>query len=253
MELDTTGVSREDLVIQVVCELVDWADGGWLQAVESYRGLRSVDRSSTPEALAVHGLSEDVLLGNKLELALLHNLVERAACLVSRHPRFTAKKLHSLVPACLGKRWYEYPAHIQGYPGATFPATERMSVMAGRAESFGYGRRHQLSELLDIDGEQHVLVFDEEGPPEVSVRFGRRKVLGGFAEALLKCEVGTRFRLHGKEGYDFITGYCNDGPAYRERAFRLATTPSNLELVSDRHLDIYLKQIEGMTYHLALK
>jgi hypothetical protein len=128
-----------------------------------------------------------------------------------------------------------------------------MEVMIGNTESFGYGRCHPLSELLDIDAEQYSLVFDEDGPPEVSVRFGSRKVLCGFAEALLKCAVGTPFRLHGKEGYDFITGYCNDGPAFRERAFRLANTPSNLELVENHPLDVYLQRIEGLTYFLALK
>lgn len=103
-----------------------------------------------------------------------------------------------------------------------------MAVLLGEVKSFGYGRRHLLTELLTIPLDSHTLVFDEDGPPQVNVRFGRRKVLEGFPEALLKCVVGTRFRLHGAENYDFITAYCQDGAAYRERAFRLATTPSNL-------------------------
>lgn len=253
VELDTTGVRREDRPIHIVGKLVDRLEDGQLTVVASYAGLRQPDRPSTPEAFAVHGLPEEMLRGAVLDLTRLRELVASAACIISRNPRFTAKKLHALVPECLSKRWYEYPSRIQGYPGERFPANERMDVMIGNVESFGYGRLHPLTELMDIDARQYSVVFDEDGPPEVSVRFGRRKVLGGFAEALLKCEVGTPFRLHGKDGYDFITGYCNDGPAFRERAFRLANTPSNMELVEAHHLDVYLERIEGLTFFLALK
>lgn len=253
VELDTTGVRREDRPIYIVCKLVDQSEDGQLVVAASYAGFQQPDHPSTPEAFAVHGLTEDLLRGKQLDLTNLRELVGSAACVVSRNPKFTARKLHAFIPECLDKRWYEYPSRIQGYPGARFPANERVEIMIGNAESFGYGRRHPLAELLHIDAERYDLVFDEEGPPEVSVRFGRRKVLGGFAEALLKCTVGTPFRLHGKEGYDFITGYCNDGPAFRERAFRLANTPSNMELVDNHHLDVYLERIEGLTYFLAVK
>ncbi|MGV8941498.1 MAG: hypothetical protein ACOH1P_08165 [Lysobacter sp.] len=253
VELDTTGVSREDRPIHVVCRLVDQSEDGELIIVASYTGFQVAERPSTPESFAVHGLTEDLLRGKELDLPRLREMVADAACIISRYPRFTAKKLHAFIPECLDKRWYEYPSRIQGYPGASFPANERIEVLIGNAESFGYGRCHPLTELLDINAEQYELVFDEDGPPEVSVRFGRRKVLGGFAEALLRCAVGTPFRLHGKEDYDFITGYCNDGPAFRERAFRLATTPSNLQLVHDHHRGVYLERIEGLSYFLALK
>jgi len=253
IELDTTGVSREDQPIQVVCKLVDRSEDGHLKVIAEYSGYQQAERPSTPEALAVHGLSEDLLRGNELDVTRLGELVAGASSIISRNPRFTAKKLHALVPECLSKRWYEYPSRIQGYPGARFPANERMEVMIGNANSIGFGRCHPLTELLNIDAERYDLVFDEDGPPEVSVRFGNRKVLGGFAEALLKCEVGTRFRLYSKEDYDFITGYCNEGPAFRERAFRLANTPSNMDLVRKHHLDVYLNRIEGLTYFLSVE
>lgn len=253
VELDTTGISREDHLIHVVCRLVDKTESGPPEVVAEYSGQQYSERPSTIEAFAVHGLTRHALLGKELDLRRLRELVASSACIVSRNPKFTAKKLHALVPECLNRRWYEYPARIQGYPGAHFPANERMEVLIGNVESFGYGRRHPLSELLAINAEQYTLVFDEGGPPEVSLRFGRRKVLGCFADALLKCEVGARFRLHGAEDYDFITGYCNDGPAYRERAFRLSTTSSNLELVRNQQLDVYLDRIDGLTYFLAVK
>lgn len=253
VELDTTGVRREDMPIQAVCKLVDRSGNGELVVIASYAGFQQPNHPSSPEAFAVHGLSEELLRGHALDLARLRELVAGAACIISRNPKFTAKKLHVFIPECLTKRWYEYPCRIQGYPGARFPANERMEVMIGNMESFGYGRRHPLTELLDIDAEQYSLVFDEDGPPEVLVRFGRRKVLVGFAEALLKCAVGTPFRLHGKDDYDFITGYCDAGPAFRERAFRLANTPSNMELVENDHLDIYLKRVEGLTYFLGVR
>lgn len=253
VELDTTGVQREDEVIHVAAALVDHIPDGKPTIVDAYYGFRESPRPCTPEALAYHGLTAERLRGQAIDLGRLRDLVGRAGTLISRNPRFTARKLHALVPACLDKRWYEYPYRIQGPPGEIFPADARLEVLLGRRESFGYGRLHPLSLLAQIDAEDYILVFDEDGPPSVSVRFGRRKVLEGFAEALLKCEPGTRFRLHGQPGYDFITGYCHDGPAFRERAFRLAPTPANFELVDRHHLDVYLERVTGLTYHLALR
>lgn len=138
------------------------------------------------------------------------------------------------MPACLAKRWHDFPAQIQGFPGEPFPAHERLAVLTGRVESFGYGRLHPLADLNAIRAESYTLVFYEDGPPEVKVKFGRRKILHGFPETMIKCVVGNRFRLHGSQDYDFITAYCQDGAAYRERAFRLVTTPSNLDLVESR-------------------
>ena len=140
VELDTTGVSREDRPIHVVCRLVDQSENGELLVVASYSGFQGGNRPSTPEAFAVHGLADDLLWGKELDLTRLRELVAGAACIISRHPRFTAKKLHAFIPECLDKRWYEYPSRIQGYPGARFPANERMEVMIGKAESFGFGR-----------------------------------------------------------------------------------------------------------------
>lgn len=252
VELDTTGVGREDVVIHVAGVLVDLDADGRPEMVAQYVGLQEPPWPSKPDALAYHGLRAELLQGKSIDIAKLAELVGQASTVISRHPKITARKLHALVPGCLEKTWYEYPDRIQGYPGEIFPALRRMQVLIGEVESFGYGRLHTLGNLLSIDAEQYTLVFDEDGPPQVTVKFGRRKVLEGFPEAMLKCQEGTRFRLHGAEGYDFITGYCNDGPAFRERAFRLATTPSNLELVDRHHLHVYLEKIEGLTYHLAL-
>lgn len=252
IELDTTGVDRHDQVIRVECALVDQRPDGTLNVVSRYSGFEQPSLPISPAAYAVHGLTEEKLRGRTIHHVRLEALVSRAASIISRHPSFTAKKLHALVPGCLAKRWYEYPARIQGFPGDPFPADARMAVLLGEVKSFGYGRRHLLTELLTIPLDSYTLVFDEDGPPQVNVKLGRRKVLEGFPDAMLKCAVGTRFRLHGAEDYDFITGYCNDGPAYRERAFRLATTPSNLALVEARQT-VYLERVDGLTYHLALK
>ncbi len=63
-------------------------------------------------------------------------------------------------------------------------------------------------------------------------------------EALLKCVEGDRFRFHGKEGYDFITAYCDSGDAYRDRA-SACKQPSNLALSGTW---AYLQKIKGNEY-----
>ncbi len=231
VELDTTGVSREDGVIHAVAVLVQQRQGGEVVVGDAYVGFQQPERESTAEAFEAHGIGRERLNGKSLDISRLSELVGRAASIVSRSPTFSAKKLHTLAPECLNKRWYPYPYQVQNWRWEHFPASTRMAIMCGEVENDGYGRVHPLSELASIDARSYELVFGEAGPPEVSVTFGRRKIVGSFPEALLKCVVGDSFRFHGKEGYDFITAYCGSGDAERERAFRLAPTHSNLELV----------------------
>lgn len=245
VEVDTTGVSLEDHVIHVVAVLVQQGQEGEVLVEDAYAGFQQPGRESTKEAFRAHGIGMGRLEGQSLDIQRLGDLVSRATSIVSRSPRFNAKKLHALVPECLDKRWYPYPYQIQNWRWEHFPASTRMSIMCGEAENDGYGRVHPLSELASIDARTYELVFGEGGPPEVSVKFGRRKNVGSFPEALLKCVVGDSYRFHGKEGYDFITAYCGSGDADRERAFRLATTPSNLELVGR---SATLMRIDGPTY-----
>ncbi|MCO7473053.1 hypothetical protein [Stenotrophomonas maltophilia] len=254
IELDTTGVEREDQPIHVVAWLVDRTETGGVTVVAKYAGFQEPDRPSNPVALQYHGLSGDVLRGQEMPLARLRHIVSKAVSIVSRSPGFTAKKLHALVPDCLDKRWYVFPDRIQNWTRGSFSASERMKIMTGQVENVGVGRCHALSELLKIDARAYELVFDEDGPPAVTVKLGRHNVLEAFPEAMLACQVGTRFRLHGKEGYDFITGYCDaEGPAFRQRAFRLANTPASLALAMGNDKWVYLNRIEGLTYHLGLQ
>ncbi len=252
IELDTTGVEREDRPIHVVAWLADRTETGDVIIVAKYAGFQEPDRPSTQIARQYHGISDEILRGQEMPLARLRHVVSKAASIVSRSPRFTAKKLHALVPDCLGKPWYAFPDSIQNWTKGPFSANERMKIMTGQVENVGVGRCHSLSELLKMDERAYELVLDEDGPPTVTVKLGRRNVLEAFPEAMLACRVGTRFRLHGKDGYDFITGYCEaEGPAFRQRAFRLANTPANLALATGSDKWVYLNRIEGLTYYLG--
>lgn len=248
VEADTTGVTREDPIIHIACVLVDKGDSGQTIPSVVYTGYQEVTRTSTDDAFKAHGILPERLIGEQLDVSLIRSLVERAESIVSRNPRFNAKKLQALAPECLEKRWFPYPHRIQNWRWQHFPAIARMAIMCGEVENDCYGKTHELSELLNIDVSSYELVFDEEGPPQLTVKFGRRKVLECFPETLLKCIPGDRFRFHGKEDYDFITAYCDSGNAYRERAFRLQNTPSNLALSGTW---VYLKQIKGREYMLG--
>lgn len=245
VECDTTGVTRDDPIIHIMCVLVDKGQDGNAHPAATYTGYQEVATPSSEEAFRAHGISNERLKGESLDLEQIRGLIAQAGSIVSRSPRFNAKKLHALVPQCLEKRWFPYPHRIQNWRWEHFPAVARMAIMCGEVENDGYGTIHHLSELLKIEASSYEVVFDEDGPPTLTVKFGRRKVLECFPEALLKCVEGDRFRFHGKEGYDFITAYCDSGDAYRDRAFRLQTTPSNLALAGTW---AYLQKIKGNEY-----
>jgi len=245
VEADTAGVIRNDPIIHIMCVLVEKGEDGKAYPAAAYTGYQEVDKLSSEEAFKAHGISNERLKGERLDLEQIRGLVAQAGSIVSRSPRFNAKKLHALVPECLEKRWFPYPHRIQNWRWKHFPAVARMAIMCGQVENDGYGTIHHLSELLRIEANSYEVVFDEGGPPTLTVKFGRRKVLECFPEALLKCVEGARFRFHGKEGYDFVTAYCDSGDANRDRAFRLQTTPSNLALSGSR---AYLQKIKGSEY-----
>lgn len=245
VEADTTGVTREDPIIHVMCVVVEKGENGKAHPAAMYAGYQEVARPSSEEAFKAHGIPDERLKGESLDVEQIRGLVAQASSIVSRSPRFNAKKLHALVPECLEKRWFLYPHRIQNWRWKHFPAETRMAIMCGEVENDGYGTIHHLSELLKIEASSYEVVFDEDGPPTLAVKFGRRRVLECFPEALLKCVEGDRFRFHGKEGYDFITAYCDSGDAYRDRAFRLQTTSSNLAL-SGTWAD--LQKIKGNEY-----
>ncbi|WP_225765968.1 hypothetical protein [Stenotrophomonas sp. Marseille-Q4652] len=245
VEADTTGVTPDDPIIHIMCVLVEEAQDGKLRPAAAYTGYQEVQRLSSKEAFKAHGIPNERLKGERLDLEKIRGLIAEAGSIVSRSPRFNAKKLHALIPECLEKRWFPYPHRIQNWRWEHFPAMARMAIMCGEVANDGYGTFHHLTELLKIDARSYEVVFDEDGPPKLTVKFGRRKVLECFPEALLKCVEGDRFRFHGKKGYDFVTAYCDSGAANRSRAFRLQTTPSNLALSGNW---AYLRKIEGDEY-----
>lgn len=80
-----------------------------------------------------------------------------------------------------------------------------MAIMCGQVENDDYGTIHHLSELLKIDASSYEVVFDEDGPPTLIVKFWRRKVLECFPEALLNCVEGGSVPLP-REGVKHCQG-----------------------------------------------
>lgn len=249
-EIDTTGLNRDDPAIHCALVLIKQGEDGEIQICDTYNGFQDTDKEITPEAFTVHGITKAQLHGQRFDMQKISILVTQAKSIVSRSPQFNARKLHALAPECLKKRWYPYPHKIQNWHWQHFPALARMAIMCGHIENENYGRAHPISDLKEIPYSFYEPVFDENGPPDITVNIGRRKVVGQFPKTLLKCVAGDKFRFHGHEGYDFITAYCCSGDADRDRAFRLATTPSNLELTNKFAT---LKSINGNIYNITIE
>ena len=121
VECDTTGVTRDGPIIHIMCVLVEKGQDGNAHPAAVYTGYQEVARPSSQEAFKAHGIPDERLKGESLDVEQIRGLIAQADSIVSRIPRFNAKKLHALVPECLEKRWFPYPEQDSELALGAFP------------------------------------------------------------------------------------------------------------------------------------
>ncbi|WP_421568920.1 hypothetical protein [Stenotrophomonas sp. PD6] len=70
VECDTTGVTRDDPIIHIMCVLVDKGQDGNAHPAAIYTGYQEVAGPSSEEAFKAHGIPDERLKGESLDLEL---------------------------------------------------------------------------------------------------------------------------------------------------------------------------------------
>jgi DNA polymerase III subunit epsilon len=93
VDTETTGLEYDDQAVSVGVVLVEIAmpKGTLVREIDSYYGLREPTVRISDGARAVHGLSDDDLAGEALDMVKLRELVKSADVLVAHNAQFDSR------------------------------------------------------------------------------------------------------------------------------------------------------------------
>ncbi len=108
IDVETTGFSpRWDEVVELALILFafDRAAGGLLGIVEEYVGLRQPTQPIPAQVVAVHGITDDMVAGRRLDDARVRQLLDRAELLVAHNAAFDRGFVAALYSESRAKPW----------------------------------------------------------------------------------------------------------------------------------------------------
>jgi DNA polymerase-3 subunit epsilon len=108
VDVETTGFSADyDEVVELAIVLFafDRATGQVAGIIDEYSGLRDPGRPIPPAAARVHGITDAMVAGQRLDARRIMGIVDRAEFIVAHNARFDCGFVNSLFPECADKRW----------------------------------------------------------------------------------------------------------------------------------------------------
>lgn len=229
VDCETTGVEEDDEPISIgaiLCQYTELRSG---EVLETYYSEQQPSRDVSYQAHAIHGISEQQLLGKLFDIENLSRIIDRADIILAHNARFDARMLCKEVPRILNKSWrctfnqltYPYEVHRQsldllcrltgigrlsphnalrdcesllGVLNKRLGKTTRSNTHLGRVVTEPawpvFSKRHPL---IRLESTNHIL-FSQINEPH-----------------LLECVASSPIRLWTKEHLDFVVGYFRYG------------------------------------------
>ena len=144
IDVGTTGFNASsDEIVELALVLFNYDREGITGIVESYCWLRESNCEFNPDAYEVHGLSKNDLKGQKLDIARISSMIEKADFLVAHNAVFDKSFVSRTFPSVSAKLWF--------------------CSMNGINWSDGKGLRKQLSRHNIKPEQRHRALADVEG------------------------------------------------------------------------------------------
>jgi len=108
LDTETTGLSsRYDRIIELAIVLaeVDWATGAILQRLDVYEGLQDPGRRIPPEAMAVHGITDAMVKGHRIDAGRAGSLLAAADLCLAHNSGFDRGFVAQVLPGALDQTW----------------------------------------------------------------------------------------------------------------------------------------------------
>lgn len=107
VDTETTGLGEFDEPVSVGAVLLDVSGkrGEVIVEVDSFHGLREPGVRMTPSAQLIHKLASEDLVGQRLDLVHLCNILDSADLIVSHNAKFDRRMLCVVLPHIRDARW----------------------------------------------------------------------------------------------------------------------------------------------------
>jgi DNA polymerase-3 subunit epsilon len=107
VDTETTGLGDLDEPISIGAVLLDVSGkrGEVIVEVDSFHGFREPGVRMTPSAQQIHGVASEDLVGERLDLVHLRNMLDSAQLIVSHNAKFDRRMLCVVLPHLRDARW----------------------------------------------------------------------------------------------------------------------------------------------------
>ncbi|NLN17645.1 MAG: DNA polymerase III subunit epsilon [Firmicutes bacterium] len=123
LDVETTGLSpvrNEILELAIILFAFDEQSGRITGILEEYVGLREPDCDIPSDAIAIHGITEEMVKGHRLDEERIQDMLNRAEFVVAHNARFDYGFVVRLFPGVASKPWLCSMSQISwrayGYP-----------------------------------------------------------------------------------------------------------------------------------------
>lgn len=172
LDVETTGFSQDqDEVVEfaIILFAFERATGRVVGIVDEYSGLRDPGRSIPGSATRVHGITDEMVAGKRLDADRVMAIMDRAERLIAHNARFDQGFVARLFPQCADMPWlcscWGIDWRRQGHANAKLATLLRAYDLADEQDHRGGSDCLATLALLALDG--------TEGRPNLAELLGR--------------------------------------------------------------------------------
>jgi DNA polymerase-3 subunit epsilon len=151
VDTETTGLSaHSDQIIEIAIVLaeVDWETGQILQRLDQYEGLQDPGRRIPWDAMAVHGITDAMVRGHRIDVRACSGLLAAADICLAHNSGFDKGFVAQVVPETPGYTW---GCTCRGIPWKRLYPSIRSTALQSLSRYFGSEKGVAHRALGDVE------------------------------------------------------------------------------------------------------
>ncbi len=163
LDTETTGLyPSQDRIIEIAVMLleVERSSGRLLRVMDSYQGLQDPGRPMPWEALAVHGITDAMVRGQRIDGARVAQILGAADLLVAHNSGFDKGFVAQVVPEAAEMRW---ACSCRGIPWRSLFPQAPNARLQDLAETFRVPKGTAHRAMGDVETTLHLLLLPHPG------------------------------------------------------------------------------------------
>jgi len=151
VDTETTGLSAcSDRIIEIAIVLaeVDWETGQIIQRIDQYQGLQDPGRRIPADAMAVHGITDAMVRGHRIDARACAGLLAAADICLAHNSGFDKGFVAQVVPEIHGHTW---GCTCRGIPWKRLYPSIRSTALQSLSRHFGSEKGVAHRALGDVE------------------------------------------------------------------------------------------------------